>query len=145
MSQEQLQKNKPCVYFISDGNGNCKIGIASNIVSRLNNMQVGNAKKLSVLHIEYFDSISDAKDREKLLHSKLSQFRVSGEWYQEEIVKIYLSGAEIPKKKWKYEEFSDFNLCDLIELYISLLSSRDENDFSEKSKNIKPYIWEILR
>ena len=145
MSQEQLQKNKPCVYFISDGNGNCKIGIASNIVSRLNNMQVGNAKKLSVLHIEYFDSISDAKDREKLLHSKLSQFRVSGEWYQEEIVKIYLSGAEIPKKKWKYEEFSDFNLCDLIELYIALLSSRDENDFSEKSKNIKPYIWEILR
>lgn len=77
-------KTSGYVYFIRDGVGHIKIGIAQNVENRLKALQTSNACDLEIYKIFKVDSRYDAKSLEKELHSKFKKFRVRGEWFKEE-------------------------------------------------------------
>ena len=90
----KMLKNTPCVYFISDGNGYCKIGYAADIGQRLNSMQVNNAQGLSVLHLVYDEDLDEVHRLESLYHDHLKEHKVRGEWYNEKAVMQYLNAEK---------------------------------------------------
>lgn len=83
------------LYFISDGK-NIKIGIAKDVKKRIKGLQTGNPHKLKLYRtIEVSDL--QAKKIENNIHCYLSQFRLSGEWFNGECKNIIdsLSDEEI--------------------------------------------------
>lgn len=60
-------------YFITDGTY-VKIGITQDIQKRIAQIQTGNPKKLTLVHL-----IDD--DLERYYHDKFKKYRVSGEWF----------------------------------------------------------------
>lgn len=66
------------VYFIGDGVGHVKIGVATDIDSRLRVLQCGNAHALTVLTIE-----EGGYDLERAYHARFAAHRVrsSNEWF----------------------------------------------------------------
>lgn len=111
-------RNKPCVYFVSDENGNCKIGVASDIYNRFQNMQVANASNLCILNLEYYDNLSDAYERERQIHGHLRPYNVRGEWFSEKEVIQYIDGNLKPKQE---QETVDWFSVGFIETYIRIL------------------------
>lgn len=68
------------VYFIQgETNPLIKIGIASDLNSRLSGIQTGNPDRLKVLA-----TIPGGKEEEKIIHNKFSHLRIRGEWYKPE-------------------------------------------------------------
>lgn len=68
------------VYVIGAPGLPVKIGIASNVTSRLSGIQVGCPERLRIyLFIDALDGI--ARDVERECHRRLDQYRVSGEWF----------------------------------------------------------------
>ena len=78
------------VYFITDGHGHIKIGKADDTYQRLKELQTGNPYKLSFLLTVMLDSVSDAFDLEQRLHSKFSEYRMEGEWFEAEPVMEFI-------------------------------------------------------
>lgn len=111
-------RNKPCVYFISDGNGNCKIGVASDIYNRFQNMQVANASNLVILNLEYYDNIYDAYERERQIHGHLRPYNVRGEWFSEKEVIQYIDGNLKPKQE---QETDSLCTVGFLKMYIRIL------------------------
>lgn len=64
------------VYFISDGMGHVKIGVAKDPERRMYELQIGNAFQLTLLAVE-----SGGQPREKALHKVFRDLRVRGEWF----------------------------------------------------------------
>jgi hypothetical protein len=58
-----------------------KIGITNNLKTRLSALSTGNSEKLSILHNWKLPTITDARNVERLAHGRLSQYRLSGEWF----------------------------------------------------------------
>ena len=75
--QECDPKKGAFIYFITDGNY-VKIGVASNIKSRMKILQTGNPNELRVIHSEYSDF---PYDLEKTYHDKYKKYHIRGEWY----------------------------------------------------------------
>lgn len=72
------------VYFIQDGKGNggaIKIGKAKNVQSRLDALQIGNPRKLSIMATIKCKSCKEAEKLEKELHKKFKYYRIRGEWF----------------------------------------------------------------
>lgn len=69
------------VYFISDGE-NTKIGIAKNLIKRLEALQVGNPKKLKIVSFAPCATENSAREIEKYLHKSLDCCRLEGEWFK---------------------------------------------------------------
>lgn len=89
------------VYFVSDGEF-IKIGIAQNPISRLSELQTGNAKELKILFvIRYFDFV-DARHIEKALHDKYCHYMVRGEWFN---IKHLLLMSDFKDFDLKSDEF----------------------------------------
>lgn len=65
------------VYVIRCGE-NYKIGVATNIHSRVSQLAIGNPVEMEVL---IFAKVADAMSTESELHSMYSDVRVSGEWF----------------------------------------------------------------
>lgn len=66
------------VYFIRSGdNGPVKIGSTNNIRRRMQMLQTGSAYKLVLLR-----AFTGGKAEEKIIHARLSRFRISGEWFE---------------------------------------------------------------
>ena len=66
------------IYFIRSGNSDyCKIGITDNLPRRIKALQTGNPETLKCLGVIYGDAAS-----ERLIHIKLSKYKIRGEWYQ---------------------------------------------------------------
>lgn len=85
------------VYFISDGNGFIKIGVAYDIHKRLSSLQTGNARKLIVLkQVETSGMRIKGKHLtdyriETALHNYFNEYRVfhegaSTEWFKEDAI-----------------------------------------------------------
>ena len=68
------------VYFISDGEF-VKIGVTNNIKERLSDLQVGNARKLTVMLEIWVVSKKAAHEVEWKLHSLFSDYLMNGEWF----------------------------------------------------------------
>lgn len=71
---------KAYVYFITDGQY-IKIGKATDIKSRLDSMQTGNAKKLTLMYAVPLKSDRAATEVEGYLHLVYRFYRVRGEWF----------------------------------------------------------------
>lgn len=67
------------VYFIAESCGPVKIGHGARPRERLGSLQVGNCRRLHLL--SYVEGPREAETR---LHQRLSEYRMSGEWYAPE-------------------------------------------------------------
>lgn len=63
------------IYFVSDGSA-IKIGRSRNVKSRIQELQGANAKPLALL-----GSVDGHSAHETKVHSELSSYRLSGEWF----------------------------------------------------------------
>lgn len=68
------------VYFVGDGRL-VKVGKAKDIKRRLGSMQTASAVKLTVLALIPCADEASALNAEQILHSRFSNYRVSGEWF----------------------------------------------------------------
>jgi hypothetical protein len=76
------------VYFLKAGDHKkapIKIGIASNITSRINSLQTGCPYELICIAQIKCESRAEAQELEKTLHSKFSKYCLRGEWFSSEI------------------------------------------------------------
>ena len=73
-------KGAPCVYFIDDGQF-VKIGKAQDPLSRLREIQTGNARKLRLLLVITCQSEKEAFAVESIFHEKYKDYRQVGEWF----------------------------------------------------------------
>ena len=71
------EKDKPCVYFISDGEF-VKIGVTGDINNRFRILQTANARKLKILNVIYTDSPYELEEE---LHKRYAWKRVNKEWF----------------------------------------------------------------
>ena len=69
------------VYIISDGNG-VKIGKANNVSFRLQELQSGNSKPLTILHSIHCNSNKEALRLERILHQYFNEVVIGREWYK---------------------------------------------------------------
>lgn len=151
---EELQeyRDAPAVYFISDGQGHMKVGVASDIVTRLSSMQVGNASELQVVHLIQTETLSEAYRLESKIHDALQHSRIRGEWFRFDDAMSYLQGntKERPKgKPCMADECPQFDIKDAIRLWIILLeevtvaSSEDEfiANVSKRYSEEMPDYW----
>ena len=68
---------EPKIYFIKEGdNGPIKVGLASNVQSRLSALQTGNSHTLALV-----GSYPGTYAEEYAAHEALADYRVRGEWY----------------------------------------------------------------
>ena len=83
IEKEELNNRVCCLYIIQEGKlGPIKIGYGNDIKSRLDSLQVGNPRKLTIIYFEEFDNAKDAHGVEKLLHKYLRFYALSGEWFE---------------------------------------------------------------
>lgn len=107
VAPKQVKKTKPkkhYVYAISDGE-NIKIGMSSNVESRLKNLQTSNSKELLVVWKYYVGKSSkDAAKIEKMLHRACKEYSIRGEWFEMKALDIV--NAFNPDRKhcakWEY-------------------------------------------
>lgn len=77
------EKNRPPaksghVYFITSGDGYCKIGRSTNPASRLGALQSGTAQRL---HLHHKITTDNEAKCENFLHKALRHYRMRGEWF----------------------------------------------------------------
>ena len=75
-------KSTCCVYVISDGHGNFKIGVTQDVQGRVAQLQVGNASLLFAVHCRHFSTEEDALRCESYCHSALYSRAIRGEWFR---------------------------------------------------------------
>ncbi len=77
----QIIKNKlECVYFIKEGDDDIfKVGYIGNLIERLQTLQVGNSRNLSVYKTIICKS---ASFYEKFIHHNIQKYHIKGEWYR---------------------------------------------------------------
>lgn len=139
---QQIKKNTPCVYFISDGQGHCKIGVASDIQNRFNTLQVGCAYELTIKHIIYTDTIDEAYGIENEYHSALAGYLVRGEWYEEYATEEYYKYGTIKTDKvYMCDVCPEFNIIDAGKLFMILLSSKSKEEAAERYEKEMPQYW----
>lgn len=66
------------IYFVSDSCGSIKIGISSDVAQRLVGLGTANAGSLHLL-----GSVEGDRSQERQVHSALTDYRVSGEWFRD--------------------------------------------------------------
>lgn len=93
------------VYVISEAiDGPCKIGYGYNPSARLNMMQVGNPRKLSVSHkveTQY------PRDIERIAHNMAESRRLNGEWFNltvTEAIEVVTRATEYAKDNLSWED-----------------------------------------
>jgi len=87
------------LYFIqSDKTGMIKIGRSKNPQKRLCQLQTGNPNKLKLIA-----SFKGMGWKEKILHERLSRYRLEGEWFSYDAV------GNIPDNLYEQIEFGSFD------------------------------------
>ena len=143
MDQVEIIRNSPCVYFISDNNGHCKIGVASDIHNRFNTLQVGSAFELTIKDIFYTETLKEAYELENEYHIKLAKKNIRGEWFDEIAVDNVLAGKTIDGEKKKslidFCEPGQYNFCNIINFFLlGLECCRDKQMFIERFERETP-------
>lgn len=83
------------VYFIRDGLGHIKIGIAKNVKRRMRALQTNNPMRLEYYFGLKVESIDDARIIERELHEVFKDDRLCGEWFNEKPVLAFLSNKTL--------------------------------------------------
>lgn len=94
---------KPIVYFIRDGLGHIKIGIARDLGKRIKALQTANPMKLEYFYGMEVKSWFEAQCIEKELHELFREQRLQGEWFEEVPVLRYLRGKTIEAGNYIFE------------------------------------------
>jgi len=80
--KSKLERKGDSLYFVqARGTGRIKIGRSKNPKRRLQSLQTGNAKELRLIA-----SLEGLGWRERDLHERLREWRVSGEWFDYDCV-----------------------------------------------------------
>lgn len=103
VKEDDLPKNKGNVYFIRDGMGNIKIGIAKDVLKRRLELQTANPNELEIFYIMQVPKMWDAQVIERELHECFSDYRKKGEWFVEEPVIEWLRHGEVHAGGYKFE------------------------------------------
>lgn len=86
---------KDYVYFISDEDGYIKIGKASNVETRFNQLQTASRQELTVLAVKRGGHVLEGE-----LHERFSHLRVRGEWFKgDEELLDYVEGLKATSEK----------------------------------------------
>jgi hypothetical protein len=93
------------VYFIQKNSGAVKIGVSSDLESRIKTLQTGNSEQLKIIAKLPFTSRKQAYDFEKFLHKKFEKHKLSGEWFKGKIINLFWpSDADVPDYvKYKFD------------------------------------------
>jgi hypothetical protein len=92
--------SKRVVYFVADGIGHVKIGVATSVESRLAGLQGANALPLTLLAYT-----PGGADLERELHQRFREHHVRGEWFrlvseiEDHIAGVIEAEAKRPKQK----------------------------------------------
>lgn len=145
----EIRRNEPCVYFISDGQGHCKIGVASDIYSRFNTIQVGSAFELTIKHLIYTQDLKEAYETESDYHELLKNSNVRGEWFNETAVDNILSGKNVDGTEVKYLSdiyAEEFKFGDLVTMFLIAADTETEQAYLEEyEKSIPDYIKQFYK
>lgn len=76
METSMAEKSGSCVYFARAG-ARIKIGWSRQVATRLAQLQTGNAAPIELLGV-----LPGARSRERELHERFADARVSGEWFE---------------------------------------------------------------
>lgn len=76
LSSQLPSHMKEFVYFISDEDGYIKIGKASNVEARFNQLQTASRQELTVLAVKRGGHVLEGE-----LHERFNHLRVRGEWF----------------------------------------------------------------
>jgi len=67
------------IYCISEGeNGLYKIGVTKCPTYRINDLQMGNPRKI---YLNFYIECSDVRDKEKVIHDRFGEKHIRGEWF----------------------------------------------------------------
>lgn len=91
------------VYFIRDGRGNIKIGVANDIGKRLKALQTANADKLEMFFAINVDDKYEAYRIERALHNKFKNDHKHGEWFLEKNIIEWLRNGDTSIAGWRFE------------------------------------------
>ena len=106
-------KKTTLIYFIRSGNADyCKIGITDNLPRRIKALQTGNPETLKCLGVIYGDAAS-----ERLIHIKLKNHKVRGEWYQLSEALQMLDGCK--KKSILEQSANPLRRCQRCQTFLS--------------------------
>lgn len=75
------KQDEPTHLYALECAGRVKIGIASNVASRVANLQMACPVKIEVAHTRLFPSRVRARLAERFLHSQFAEMRSWGEWF----------------------------------------------------------------
>lgn len=98
------------VYLISEGfDGPVKVGVSKAPEGRLRDLQIGNARRLSLVEKWRFPDAKTAFEMERFLHDALTDFgpKLSGEWFllNEDVATSAIGGAA---GSWECSEGNGF-------------------------------------
>lgn len=96
-------ENGGYVYFIRDGLGHIKIGVATNVKTRIAQLQTANPMKLDYYYGMHVKTVDDAYEIERELHSKFSKDRLMGEWFNENSVLNFLRQPNISTQRYSFQ------------------------------------------
>ena len=96
------RKQYSYVYFITDGHGHVKIGKADDTCQRMKELQTGNPYKLTFLLTVMLESIHDAFELEQRLHSKFSDYRLEGEWFEADPVMDFIDTQMVKMGRFSF-------------------------------------------
>ena len=98
-------EESPCgnVYFIRDGMGNIKIGVAKNPLQRKKDLQTANPNELEIFFIMKVPNMWIAKKIEYELHGLFADIRKKGEWFEESPILDWLRNGELLVGGYKFQ------------------------------------------
>jgi len=127
------------VYFIEAGkfkNSPVKIGVTTDIESRILSLQTGNPHELKCKALIQCKSRKEAYKLESYLHSRLRRFRLVGEWFKSEYFNLKIVLNDYVSKDVKVKSNDEYTKCRLPILTIRGLQ-RDIKALKVEIKDLK--------
>lgn len=103
IEEETSCKKGGNVYFIRDGMGNIKIGIAKDVLRRKKELQTSNPNELEIFYVMHVPKMWDAQEIERDLHESFSEYRKKGEWFIENPIIEWLRNGEIVAGGFRFQ------------------------------------------
>lgn len=77
---EYIEDIGNCTYFITDGTA-IKIGVASSLSNRLNELQTANPREIIPLYVIQSDTQKESLEVERIMHKHFAKNNIRGEWF----------------------------------------------------------------
>jgi hypothetical protein len=98
----ESEEQKGNVYFIRDGLGNIKIGIARDVGQRKKELQTANPNDLEVFYVMRVPDMWSARVIEMELHERFANRRKKGEWFEEAEIIDWLRVGKVTAGNYRF-------------------------------------------